>query len=287
MNPDTDSHPSEARLVAYVDGELDPEVRASVSDHLAACDACARSLFELRRASSLFSDAAAALEPPPSDATPAETRRRAAEAEPPERQGTAGGADAPDDAGTGSRFSWSRWSTATRVAASIAVLLGAAAALPGSPVRSWIDRSVQQVQALFGVDESSPAVERPETGGERADRPGPVDRSGVAVSASDGSIVVTLRDVPRTTSVRVRLVNGQQAGVWNAGGEYRTAPGRIEVIAPASDSLLVEVPRLVSRVELEVNDRLVAVGRDGELDVRVPDAEIRDGEFTFQPPGTN
>ena len=285
MNFDTDSHPSEARLVAYVDGELGPDERAAVSDHLSGCDACARSLSELRRASSLFSDAAAALEPPPSEATAVETRRRAAHVAPSESQGTDDGADVPDDTDGESRFRWSRWSTATRIAASIVVLLGAAAALPGSPVRSWIDRSVQQVQALFGEDEATPATVEPEA--PRPERPEVRDRSGVAVSASSGSIVVTLRDVPRTTSVRVRLVDGEQAGVWNAGGEYRTAPGRIEVTAPASDSLLVEIPRLVGRVELEVNDRLVAVGRGGELDVRVPDVEVRDGEFTFRPPGTN
>lgn len=282
MNPHSDSHPSEARLVAYVDGELARDERAAVSGHLEECGACSRALSELRRASSLFSEAAVALEPPASDVTAADTRRRAADQSPAERQPTGGGADVSGDSGRGRSF---RWSTATRIAASIVVLLGAAAALPGSPVRSWIDRSIQQVETLLGGGEDAPATVEPEA--PQPERPAARDRSGVAVSASSGSILVTLRDVPRSTSVHVRLVAGQQAGVWNAGGEYRTAPGRIEVTAPASDSLLVEIPRLVSRVELEVNDRLVAIGRGGELDVRIPDAEIRDGEFTFRPPGTN
>lgn len=282
MNPHSDSHPSEARLVAYVDGELVPDERAAVSGHLEECGACRRTLSDLRRASSLFSEAAVVLEPPDSDVTAAETRRRAADRSPAERQRTGG---VSGDSGSGTSLRWSRWSTATRIAASIVVLLGTAAALPGSPIRSWIDRSVQQVEALLGGGEDGPAAVEPEE--PRPDRPAARDRSGVAVSASNGSILVTLGDVPRSTSVHVRLVAGQQAGVWNAGGEYRTAPGRIEVTAPASDSLLVEIPRLVSRVELEVNDRLVAVGRDGELDVRIPDAEVRDGEFSFRPPGTN
>lgn len=283
MNPHSDSHPSEARLVAYVDGELAPDERAAVSSHLEECGACGRTMSELRRASSLFSEAAVALEPPASHVTATETRRRAADRSSTERRPTGDGAGVPGDSGGSLR--WPRWSTATRIAASIVVLLGAAAALPGSPVRSWLDRSVQQVQALLGGGEDDPATLEPEA--LELERPAARDRSGVAVSASSGSILVTLRDVPRSTSVRVRLVPGQQAGVWNAGGEYRTAPGRIEVTAPASDSLLVEIPRLVGRVELEVNDRLVAVGRGGELDVRIPDAEIRDGEFTFRPPGTN
>lgn len=285
MNPHSDSHPSEARLVAYVDGELAPDERADVSSHLEECGACSRTLSELRRASSLFSEAAVVLEPPASEVTAEETRRRAADRSSTDRRPTGDGAAVSGDNGTSLR--WSRWSTATRIAASIVVLLGAAAALPGSPVRSWIDRSVQQVQALLGGGEHGPARVEPEARKPEPERPAARDRSGVAVSASSGSIVVTLRDVPGSTSVRVRLVAGEQAGVWNAGGEYRTAPGRIEVTAPASDSLLVEIPRLVSRVELEVNDRLVAVGRGGELDVRIPDAEISDGEFTFRPAGTN
>ena len=38
---------------------------------------------------------------------------------------------------------------------------------------------------------------------------------------------------------------------------------------------------------IERSDRLVAVGSGGRLDVRIPDAETRDGEFTYRPPGTN
>ncbi len=283
MDHHTDSHPSEARLMAYVDRELGPDERGAVSGHLAECDACARTLSELRRASSLFSDAAAELEPSPSGVTATETRRRAVEPLEPKRgERTSEGAGAPEEAGDQSSFTWS---TTARIAASLVVLLGAAAALPGSPVRSWIDHSVQQIEALFGGDEGVPTAEEAEV--PAPDRTGATDRSGVAVSASEGSILVSLRSIPRSTSIRVRLVDGSQAGVWNAGGEYRTAPGRIEVTGPASDSLLVEIPRLVGLVLLDVNDQRVAVARGGELDVQIPDAELGDGEFTFRPSGTN
>lgn len=283
MNHHTDSHPSEARLMAYVDGELGPDERAAVSGHLVECDACARRLSELRTASSLFSDAAAELEPPPSGVTAAETRRRTLGTSAGERAAEgAEGAVAPEE--TGGRSSVT-WSTAARIAASLVVLLGAAAALPGSPVRSWIDRSVQQIEALLGGDEGVPAAEEVEA--PAPDRARTTDRSGVAVSASEDSILVSLRSVPRSTAIHVRLVDGSRAGVWNAGGEYRTAPGRIEVTAPASDSLLVEIPRLVGVVLLDVNDRRAAVARGGNLDVQVPDAEPGDGEFTFRPSGTN
>ena len=273
MNHDTDSHPSEARLVAYLDGELGHDDRAAVSRHLLDCAECARTMAELRRSSEAFSEVVGGLRPPPTRTTAEDVRRRAAE-------------EAPSAAGDGrGRFAWSRWSTTARIAASVVVLLGAAAALPGSPVRSWLGRSVEQVQALLGGDRDRPAAEELETPPEEA--PVVEDRSGVAVSASSGSILITLHGVPQSTAIRVRMVDGPQAGVWNAGGEYRTAPGRIDVTDPESDALLVEIPRTVGQVRLEVNDELTAVSRDGELEVLVPGAELRDGEYSFRPPGTN
>lgn len=280
MSHDTDSHPTDGRLMAYLDGELSRDQRATVSRHLVGCRSCARTMDELRRSSSVFSDAVSTLSPPTAGAAQGELRRRSGEPgdEGASVAGRIGGHDDEDDeAGFG-------WSTATRIAASLVVLLGAAAALPGSPVRSWLDRSVQGVQALFGGDEKQ---ERPETVEvSEAPRPEIVDRSGIAVTASEGSIRIGLRDVSENTEIRVRLVDGRQAGVWNAGGQYRTAPGRIRVTSPDSESLLVEIPRSVRRVLLTVNGRLAAVGRSGELDVRVPGVEPRDGEFTFRPSGT-
>lgn len=271
MNDEFDSHPSEARLVAYLDGELGSDERAVLSRHLMECVGCARALGELRRSSRAFSEAVDGLRPPSTRLTADALRRRAE------------GGDAERSADEEqARFGWS---TATRIAASVAVLLGAAAALPGSPVREWLDQSVQQIQAVLGGGDEAPdpgEIVAPPA----PDRTGITDRSGVAVSASGGSILITLSEVPADTEIRVRLVGGPRAGVWNAGGQYNTAPGRIEVTAPASDALLVELPDLVQRVRLMVNGTLAAVARDGELEVTAPGAESRDGEFTFTPRGT-
>lgn len=275
MKHDADSHPSEARLVAYLDGELSPEEGRRLSRHVEDCRACGRRMDELRETARVFSEAVADLLPPRSDVTAGDLRRRAeGRGEEADVVGHVG--DARESEGSGFR-----WTTATRIAASVAVLLGAAAALPGSPVRSWIDRSVQGVQALFTADEEGTATESTEPS--PSARPEIADRSGVAVGASDGSIRIQLSDVPPSTVVRVRLVDAPQAGVWNAGGRYRTAPGRIEVTAPTSEALLVEIPRSVDRVRLEVNGRVAAVKRSEVLDVRVPGAELRNGEFTFRP----
>lgn len=270
MNGDTDSHPSESRLLAYLDGELPPDERARVSRHLADCGACARTADELRAASEGLTSALSRLETPDSRLTARDVHR------------AAGSSDARGEAaedGTGRVLGRG---TAVRIAASVAVLLGAAAALPGSPLRSWIGRSVQEVQAFFGGGPE--AAERPEP-----DRPAPPsaqdDRSGVAVAPEGGAVRIRLVRVPAGATVRVRLVDGPRAGVWNAGGQYRTASGRIEVTAPTSDDILVEVPRSASTVRVEVNGETAAVMRGGRLDVRVPGAALRDGEFEFTPGG--
>lgn len=271
MNGDTDSHPSESRLLAYLDGELAPDERARVSRHLADCGPCARTAYELRAASEGLTSALSRLETPDSRLTARDVHRAAGSSE--------ARGDAAED-GTGRDFARG---TALRIAASVAVLLGAAAALPGSPVRSWIGRSVQEVQAFLGAGPD--AAERPEP-----ERPAPPsaqdDRSGVAVGPERGAVRVRLVRVPGDATVRVRLVDGARAGVWNAGGQYRTAAGRIEVTAPTSDEILVELPRSVSTVRLEVNGETAAVKRDGRIDVRVPGVALRDGEFEFTPGGT-
>lgn len=277
MHEDSDSHPGEARLAAYLDGELGGEARASVARHLEQCSACSDTLAELRRSAESFSEAVSALTPPAPETTAEELRRRSS------RRDGDGGGPAGEEEGV-LPLSPRRWSTATRVAASLAVLFGAAAALPGSPVRGWIGDSVQGVQVLLGGgDDRRPAVEAdapPERAGD-AD-----ERSGVAVASEDGSFTIVLEDVPGTAAIRVRLVDGSRAAVWNADGDYGTAAGRIEVRSPSSDEILVEVPRSARRVRLEVNGRLAAVKRDGELEATLPVAAAGEGGFTIRPPGT-
>lgn len=276
MSHDIDSHPSRARLVACVDGEVPADERERLSRHVEQCRRCERRVEEIRESARTFSEAVGHIQPPPSDATADGIRRRADRRD----DAAVAGHVAPDEETANSGF---RWTTATRIAASVVVLLGAAAALPGSPVRSWIDRSVEGVQQLFsGGEEAAPES----SDAAPAARPEITDRSGVAVAASDGSIRIRLTDVPTTTTIRVRLVDGPQAGVWNAGGQYQTAPGRIEVRRPASEALLVEIPRSVNRVRLEVNGEIAVVKRNEVLDVRVPGSRLEDGEFTFSPSGT-
>lgn len=271
MNDDSDSHRGEARLLAYLDGELPPDERARISRHLVECRACARTLDELRGASDGLSAALSRLQPPESRLTAEDVRRaggRAFDTGP--EAAVAGDVEDRRERRSGRR-------TAVRIAASVAVLFGAAAALPGSPLRSWIGRSVQEVQTLLGGGEAQESSERPEP------RRDVTDRSGVAVGPAEGSVRIRLVRVPDSATVRVRLVEGSEAGVWNAGGEFRTASGLIEVIAPTSGELLVEVPRSVYSVRLEVNGGTAAVKRGGRLDVRVPGAVLQDGEFEFTP----
>lgn len=279
MDNDSDSHPSRGRLVAYLDDELERDERVSLSRHLEECGTCAETVRELEQSFGNFSRAVAGMEAPRREVTAEELRRRAGTRD--------GGVRASDgrrrdgDGGDDGRGSRIVSSTPMRVAASLAVLLGAAAALPGSPVRSWIGESVRQVQDFLGGGAEEQAVVEAEPPRSEVEQ-----RSGVAVPPSDGSVRITLLGVPGSTSVRLRLVDGPRAAVWNADGEYRTAPGRIEVTAPTSGELVVEIPRSAERARLEVNGRVAAVKNGGALDVRVPGTERVDGDFVFRPAGT-
>lgn len=274
MSDDSHSHPDEARLVAYLDGELTPGDRAELSRHLTECRRCAASLDEIRATSEEFSAAVSSLEPPRSSLTAADVRRAGVSED---RASAGAGEDEQQAAGGSAR------TVALRIAASVAILFGVAAALPGSPVRSWIGRSVEEVRTLLfdartgGDVEETPAS--PRTGA--ADSAEAVDSSGVAVGPADGAVQIRLVRVPETTRIRVRLVDGTRAGVWDAGGEYRTAAGSIEVAEPTSDQLLVELPRSVNRVRLEVNGTTAVLKEGSRLDVRVPGAVIEDDEFEF------
>jgi hypothetical protein len=133
----------------------------------------------------------------------------------------------------------------------------AAAAVPGSPVRSWIE------SRLGGpADDAAPSgvVE----GGEVS----------AAARARDGRLVVELRELARGEEIRVEVVEGDQGRIRGpAGTRFEGGAGRIgawSVVGP----LEVELPGDVPRVELRSEGRLLATVRSGEL-VPDPGAEAR------------
>jgi hypothetical protein len=225
-------HIDQGRLQAWLDGELPPPDATSVSNHLEGCPVCRDAVRELEALEAAASGAISLLEPPSPDVEAAlwDVRRRRARAR---------------AAGHRQRLG----------AAAVVVLLlgaGAAVAMPGSPVRGWIEgRSEAELPSA------------PSDGSETA----AAAALGVTVDLLDGAIVVVFHDAPEGMVLELEPVGETRVGVYApAASRFRTAPGRVEVtVSGPGDLLRVRIPDSARWAEIRVHDRVVARVADGDL----------------------
>lgn len=221
-------HLDDTTLEHALHGELDPEARPVVERHLGGCVACAERLTAARDDERRLFGLLEALdhEPPALDWSAVRSAR------------------GPDRASGGRR---------SLLAAGLAVLLvGAAvlAALPGSPVRSW----------LGAIRHEAPA-----------DRPGPAggstDRSGIAV-VPDADFEVAFAARQRAGRVRVTLVSTGELELMVTGEpvELESGADRL-VVANAGSSARYElrVPRDLHSFRVTVGGTTVFEKRDGAI----------------------
>jgi predicted anti-sigma-YlaC factor YlaD len=225
-------HVEEGRLQAWLDGELLGEEDASVAAHLEGCPVCRDAVRELEALGAAASAAISLLEVPAPDLDAAlwEVRRRGARSR---------------SAGHRERLA----------AAAVVVLLlgaGAAVAMPGSPLRNWLEAPAGPEVASFPVGETPEA---------------PSSALGVTVDLLDGSITVAFHQVPEAMVLELEPVEEGRAGVYApAASRFRTAPGRVEVtVSGPGDVLRVRIPATTHRAEIRVDDRVVARVVDGDL----------------------
>jgi len=232
----TTLHPSEDTLRAHLDGELPPAERVEVSAHLEACAACARQLDEMRRDEAEAARLLATLDvPAPTDLAWKRVQRRT--------RGRAGGGR-----------------TLLRAAVVLLIAGGAlSAAVPGSPVRGWIET------ALMG-DEPLPAV----TATREAAPPASVEaveEAAVSILPESAARIV-LSNVTAGTPVVLRLHDGDWLRLHTTGGPagpFRTAPDRIEASLAEVTAVRIELPRGGPDVTVEVDGRVLARMGGGEL----------------------
>jgi hypothetical protein len=225
-------HMDQGRLQAWLDGELPPPDATSVSNHLEGCAVCRDAVRELEALEAAASGAISLLDPPSPDLEAAlwDVRRRRARTR---------------AAGHRQRLG----------AAAVVVLLlgaGAAVAMPGSPLRGWIE-------GLFEAEVASAPSPAIETASPSA--------LGVTVDLMDGSIVVVFHDAPEGMVLELEPVGEGRAGVYApAASRFRTAPGRVEVtVSGPGDLLRVRIPDSARHAEIRVHDRVVARVSDGDL----------------------
>lgn len=227
-------HIEEGRLQAWLDGELPTGERGAVAAHLASCSACRAVHRELEAVQADTTEALGMLDvrAPDVDGALWEVRRRRARR----------------------RSGGHRRGMAAAAAVVLLVGGGAALAMPGSPLRSWIDA---------GSDPGSPSAPVPEVRTE-ADEGAAL---GVTVDLLDGSIEVAFLEAPPGMVLEVEPTSERRAGVFAPpASRFRTAPGRVEVrVSGPGEILRVRVPSSARGAEIRVNGEVVARVRDGDL----------------------
>lgn len=270
------THLRDERLLAYLDGELTTAGRAEVARHLQECARCAAELEELEGAARLLTAGLARLDRSPPWREMPPRLRRALEDGPedeavqiPFPAAHSGGGMAPADR--------SRGPSRRALAAAAAFILlagGAAAAIPGSPVRGWVERSVEAVSEALSRPAAPDAVLEPSEPARAL--------PGVAVEPADGQIHIAIFRPAAGVVVRVRVVEASRASVSTPGARFRTARGRIEVLEPTAGELLVELPRSARQGLVEVDGRAVLEKRGPDLHFLTPAADTSGSEVRFE-----
>lgn len=241
------THIEDGRLLAWMDGELDEVEARRVEARLREDAGTARRLEQVRARSATVGQALARADAP----VPLERARTRLEAtlraaRPPAGRAATSGA-------------W--WTRRTRLAQAAALVLllagGAAAAVPGSPVRAWIERTLT---APSPVATAADPVEQAETS----------DDVGVWIDPADGAVRIGISGAPDGTEVRVSLVDRERAGVSAPPGTaLRSGRGWIEA-AVDSGPVTVELPRTLGRATLSVDGRTYLTMEDGAVELRAP-----------------
>jgi hypothetical protein len=239
------THVEEGVLQAYLDAEVTAGARADIDRHLHSCSTCSAELERMRGAAQLFStvlrDSDVLVPMLPAQARFAAARRLERVLPTPKP-----------------RRAFAR-------AAMFVVGLGAvaSAAVPGSPVRGWINEALIRA----GLLDAPQAVDVPPI-------PEPVppvqddaaESTTLAIDAVDGRVRIVLKNVSDEAAVTVREVDGDRALVAATGAaaraRFRTGAGLLEVDGIEGGSVVVEIPRgLADAVVWRDGQRIYRTGR--------------------------
>jgi hypothetical protein len=237
----TTAHPPEDTLRAHLHGELPPAEDAEAVAHVEACAACRSRLDVLRREEAEAQALLATLDvPAPTDLAWKRVQRRT-------RGGAGGGR------------------TLLRAAVVLLIAGGTlSAAVPGSPVRDWIEGAVRGEEAAPTVTATREAA------------PAHAPEEAAVSIVPEAAARVVLDGVAPGTPVVLRLHDGDRLRLHTTGdvaARFGTAANRIEASLAGVASIRVEIPRVGPPVTLEVNGEVMARREAGEL--RLPTGTTR------------
>lgn len=248
------SHVEEGTLQAWIDGELRDSDLSAVESHAASCAVCLAEVRSLRDASEHTHQAISVWgDLPVADfGTLGEIRRRA---RPAHRLVPA---------------------ALARAAMLLLALAGVvAAAVPGSPLRRWIDDVRGADESPDRVTDAVSPTPTPEVGPRQG---------GVFVRPEAG--VVTIRLVGPAPGLMVRVVDDAEAGVvWTGpdeGVRSRQSAGLLEVSGLPGGPVTVTIPRSALSASVVVNGRIWWEKAGPEVRIPGPAHEERGDEVLFQ-----
>lgn len=224
--PPTD-HPDDGRLQAYLDRELTVDADDQVERHLLRCDECSRRVDDLEAMGAEVREALGLLDPePPAELEGAlwEIRRRRAQR----------------------RSSQHR----QRLAAAAVVLLfagaGAAVALPGSPVRSWLANGGEPTVEPLQVEMAQ-------------------EGAALTLPLDEGAARIAVTGIGPGALVEVRLTDLSEVEVEGPPeASFRTGAGMVEV-SGADGPVRIRIPEVARDVEIQVEGRVAARYLEGRL----------------------
>lgn len=249
-------HPDEGQIRAFLDGEAG-DAHPGLETHIRQCSQCSAIVQSQEEALMRLSEALAA-----SDVAPPLVRSRQALLR--------------------ARRKKAPWTMTRRnlpKAASIAILItaGAAAALPGSPLRDWIRGSPAGVQESGAP---SPPSAEPAAALASGEDLGMV---GASLPLKEGGMTIRILELAPGAEIRVQMVEGDQVGIYaGQGTRFRTEEHVMEATG-APGNLRVEVPRGMDGYEVVVEGQVYLRRMEGEVEILGPVGTRTREEVRFLP----
>lgn len=270
-------HLSDEVLLAFLDREVGADERSEIAGHVHRCEACATRFTALLAESGQVAEALTALDvDPPWTDIPEALAQAVTDA----AGGEAAGSSVRSIATAPSVRRARRFSgRAMAVAASLVLFLAAGAwAIPGSPIRVWLEQSATAVAEFFGSGTPETEVtEEQHTAGSGT--------SGIFVQPLNGQVRISVRGGGADTQVRILLIEADVASVRSTGpgGSYSVGPGVIDVVAPSGE-MVIELPSRLAEAEIEMNGSVVVRKRGSELHL-TPAADSSTAQILLGPGG--
>jgi anti-sigma factor RsiW len=233
-------HIEEGVLQAYLDAEVSAGARAEIDGHLQGCIECATELERMRGAAALFTNAVSAQDV---HAPVLAAQARFAGVPRQQRRATA---HAP------------RRALARAAMFIVGLAAVAGAAVPGSPVRAWINDALTRAGLL---DEPQRAA-APETAAEAPAVPrDAVESTALAIEPVGGRVRVVLKNVRPEAEITVQVIDGPRAVVEATGlaakARFRTGSGSLELTGVEGGRVVVQMPRSVADGVVEQDGKVI------------------------------